>query len=98
MLSTAHLPVPAGHKLGQRWMGPFEVVKHVGAVAYRLLLPPTLQLHPVFHISLLRGYDAHGEHCRTLLTDPIHEAGATEHVVAHVLRHRRRGRGLQYLL
>ena len=79
-------------------MGPFEVVKRVDAVAYRLLLPPTLQVHPVFHAFLLRAYNASGEHRSTLPPDPIHVAGATEHVVAHVLCHRRRGRGLQYLV
>ena len=30
--------------------------------------------------------------------NPIHVDGATEHVVARVLRHRCRGRGLQYLV
>ena len=65
---------------------------------YKLLLPLTLQVHPVFHVSLLRAYDARGEHQHTLPPDPIHVAGATEHVVAHVLRRRCRGRGLQYLV
>ena len=79
-------------------MGPFEVVKRVGAVAYRLKLPSTLQVHPIFYVSLLRAYHASGEHHRTLSPVPIHVAGATEHVVACVLRHRQRGRGLQYLV
>ena len=55
-------------------------------------------MHPVFHVSLLKAYDACGEHHRTLPPDPIHMAGATEHVVARVLHHRRRGRGLRYLV
>ena len=75
-------------------MGPFEVVKHVGDVAYRLRLPPTFQVHTVYHVSLLRVYHACEEHRRALPPDPIHVAGATEHVVARVLRHRHRGRGL----
>ena len=81
----------AGRKLGQLWMGPFEVVKRVDAVAYELPLNLTLQVHPVFHVSLLRAYDASGEHWHTLPLDPIRVAGATEHVVACVLCHRRRG-------
>ena len=34
----------------------------------------------------------------TLPPDPIRGAGATEHVFARVLRNRRRGRWLQYLV
>ena len=79
-------------------MGPFEVVKHVGAVVYRLLLPPTLQVHPVFYVSLLRAYDARGEHRHTLPPDPIHVAGAIEHVIACVLHHRCRVVGYSTLL
>ena len=79
-------------------MGLFEVVKHVGTVAYRLLLPTTLQVQPVFQVSLFRAYNAYGEHHCTLPPDPIHVAGAIEHVVARLLCHRRRGCGLQYLV
>ena len=50
------------------------------------------------HVSLLRAYHASGEHHCTLPPNPIHVDGATEHVVARVLRHRCRGRGLQYLV
>ena len=44
-------------KLSPRFIGPFEVVERRGAVAYELALPPELsQIHPVFHVSLLRRY------------------------------------------
>ena len=69
----------------------------MGAVAYKLLLPPTLQVRPVFHVYLIRACNARGEHWNTLPPDPIRVAGATEHVLARVLCHRLRGRGLQYL-
>ena len=44
-------------KLLPRYIGPFEVFKRVGTVAYRLALPPNLlSVHEVFHVSMLRKY------------------------------------------
>lgn len=44
-------------KLSPRFIGPYEILEKVGAVAYRLALPPTLsQVHNVFHVSQLRRY------------------------------------------
>ena len=44
-------------KLSPRFIGPFEVLKRVGAIAYRLALPPSLSgVHEVFYVSMLRKY------------------------------------------
>ena len=41
-------------KLSPRFIGPFEVLERVGAVAYRLALPPSLSdVHEVFHVCML---------------------------------------------
>lgn len=38
-------------KLTLRFIGPFEIIEKVGAVAYRIALPPSLSnLHDLFHI------------------------------------------------
>jgi hypothetical protein len=42
-------------KLALRFIGPFEIRKHIGPVAYEINLPSQLaKVHNVFHVSLLR--------------------------------------------
>ncbi|GJX08694.1 hypothetical protein Tco_0196626 [Tanacetum coccineum] len=42
-------------KLSPRYVGPFEIVKRVGPVAYRLRLPQELVgVHDTFHVSNLK--------------------------------------------
>lgn len=40
-------------KLDHKKLGPFKIQKVVGPVNFRLQLPKTMNIHPVFHISLL---------------------------------------------
>ena len=42
-------------KLSFRYVGPYEILQHVGEVAFELALPTDLaSLHPVFHVSMLK--------------------------------------------
>ncbi|XP_057723485.1 uncharacterized protein LOC130939393 [Arachis stenosperma] len=44
-------------KLNPRYIGPFEVLRRVGPVAYQVVLSLCLSnLHDVFHMSQLRKY------------------------------------------
>ena len=44
-------------KLSLKFIRPYEIIKHIGPVAYRLALPPNLsEIHDVFYVSMLRIY------------------------------------------
>lgn len=55
--------------MSPRFIGPYEVTKRVGQVAYQLALPLELEkIHDVFHVSMLRRYRS----------DPSHVIASTE--------------------
>jgi len=41
-------------KLSMRYFGPFPIMARLGPIAYKLQLPPTTQIHPVFNVSVLK--------------------------------------------
>jgi hypothetical protein len=43
-------------KLAPKHYGPFEIMDKVGQGAYKLKLPKTWRIHPVFHASLITPY------------------------------------------
>uniref|UniRef100_A0A8R7U9I0 Chromo domain-containing protein n=1 Tax=Triticum urartu TaxID=4572 RepID=A0A8R7U9I0_TRIUA len=46
--------IRANQKLAFRYFGPYQVIQHIGAVAYKLRLPESGTVHPVFQVSQLR--------------------------------------------
>ncbi|KAM2033022.1 hypothetical protein ACFX1T_014971 [Malus domestica] len=50
-------------KLSPRYISPYQISKRIGAVAYRLELPPELsQIYNIFHVSMLWKYVSDPSH------------------------------------
>jgi hypothetical protein len=86
LLNTKNIKVKTAgtHKLLPKWIGPFKVLQCVNEVAYKLTLPPSLKIHHVFHVSLLKPYH------QGVQPPPIPELieGELEYEVESVLAHR----------
>jgi hypothetical protein len=87
LLNTKNLSVkgPGTRKLMPRWLGPFEVTRVVNPVAYTLALPPTMRIHPTFHVSLLKRYMAGGRVQPPV--PPIDLEGEEYFLIDHIVRH-----------
>ena len=86
-------------KLDVRRLGPFAIVESVGSSAFRLELPPSMQIHPVFHVSLLEPHVANTFPGRVVEPPlPIQVDGLPEFEVDSILDSRFRRRKLFYLI
>ena len=68
-------------KLGPCYFGPYQIIERLGAVAYRLRLPPNGRIHDVFHVALLKKFE--GEPLAAIVPLPV-----ILRVVWYLLHHR----------
>ena len=86
-------------KLDYRRLGPFSIIKQINEVAYRLELPPSMKIHPVFHVSLLEPYKHSTIPGRLQAPPPpIEVDGAEEFEVSDILDSRINRGKLEYLV
>ncbi|KAL8442594.1 hypothetical protein Emag_006339 [Eimeria magna] len=53
-VSNRHMQPREATKFHAPFIGPFTILSRAGKVAYKLDLSPSVQVHPVFHVSLLQ--------------------------------------------
>ncbi len=99
-LSSRHIPLKAhSRKLSPRFLGPFVIDSLVNPVSVKLKLPPSLRIHPVFHVSQLKPVST-SPLCPPADPTPPPQVvdGGPVYTVRRLLDVRRRGRGFQYLV
>ena len=97
LLESKNLKLPYPYrKLAPKREGPFTIEEVMGPVTFRLGLPKTWKVHPVFHAALLTPYKTTKEHGPDFPRPPpeaVEQGDAeVEHEVEAILNHRVRGK------
>jgi hypothetical protein len=97
LLSTKNLRLKdnRARKLTDKYIGPYKIVDRVGSHAYKLDLPDSLRIHPVFHVSLLKEYRGNVSSQRP---PPVIVSDIEEFEVQRILEKRQVGRKAEYLV
>jgi Chromo (CHRromatin Organisation MOdifier) domain len=87
-------------KLAAKFAGPYQIIKVISPVAYRLQLPVGTKAHDVFHASMLKPYhgDANTERATLSPLPVVMQDGEEEFEVESIISHRRKRGKSQYLV
>lgn len=99
MLKGQDLRIRHTTKLAAKNYGPYEIINQPGPVNYKLKLPHSVKIHPVFHASKLILY--HKDTIRNQnpsKPDPIQVEGQDKFIVEKIINSRLFRRRVQYLV
>ena len=100
LFKDAYSKSQASEKLSAKRFGPFKVTKLVGKNAVELELPDHVKIHKVVNISHTTPYCEQPEEISKIISqrpDPVPTTQGEEYLVDSILKHRKRGRGYQFL-
>ena len=75
-------------KLAPGYCRTFEILAKVGSVAYQLALPPTVKVHNVFHVSILKIYIHDATHIIDWNVIQVEPKGEFQVGLEHILNKR----------
>jgi hypothetical protein len=58
--------------------GPFEILERIGPVAYMFAFPASMNVHNVFHVSLLKKYIPDSNHAIDWNVIQVEQEGALQ--------------------
>jgi hypothetical protein len=83
-------------KLSHKWIGPYPIKEKLGDLNYQLELPPSMKIHNIFHVHLLKPHHPSRQHQKLL---PLVEVeGEEEYEIEKVLNLRIQRGKLEFLV
>ena len=96
-LDSRNLKTTYHRKMKLKQEGTLSITENLGPVTYRLHLPPSWQIHNIFHATLLRPYKENEVYRRNFPESPPELIEGEEvYEVESILNHQKKGCSYQY--